>query len=123
MILIASVCVSFTISVDGNLRLSHGTYGRVEVYHANAWGTVCDDGWDIEDGNVACRELGYGRATAVHQSAAFGQGSGSIWMDGVTCGGLEIKLTSCSFNGWGIHDCGHGEDASIECFLNGELSS
>ena len=93
----------------------------MEVYHDNAWGTVCDDGWDIEDGNVACRELGYGRATAVHQSAAFGEGSGSIWMDSVSCGGLETKLSSCSFNGWGNHDCGHGEDASVECSLNGEL--
>jgi len=50
------------------------------VYHNGVWGTICDDGWDIEDAQVVCRELGYGKAIAARDRAYYGRGSGLIWL-------------------------------------------
>ena len=102
---------------DGDLRLVGGTddlEGRVEVYHNSTWGTVCDDSWGTNDAKVVCRQLGHSGGTA-YSRAHFGQGSGTIWMDNVNCGGSESKLKDCNFNGWGTHNCSHNEDAGISC--------
>ncbi|XP_062891226.1 deleted in malignant brain tumors 1 protein-like isoform X3 [Mobula hypostoma] len=105
-------------AAEPNIRLVGGSdrcSGRVEVWHSAQWGTVCDDGWDTDDAKVVCNELGCPPATAAIQGAHFGQGSGNIWMDDVACNGNESALDECSFGGWGIHNCGHGEDAGVNC--------
>ncbi|XP_071785292.1 scavenger receptor cysteine-rich domain-containing group B protein-like [Asterias amurensis] len=99
-----------------SVRLVGGSYsseGRVEVYANGAWGTVCDDGWGINDATVVCRQLGYTYALSAEQSAYFGQGSGAIVMDNVACTGLETKLAQCPYTT--SHNCGHSEDAGVVC--------
>ena len=76
---------------------------------------MCDDSWDMDDARVACRELGYPDAASAPQSAHFGAGSGQIWLDNVNCVGSEDSIENCPHNGWGSHNCGHHEDASVVC--------
>ena len=100
------------------LRLIGGSRpgeGRVEIYYRGSWGTVCDDNWDIKDARVVCRQLGYPSAVGAPQSARFGQGSGKIWLDEVQCQGNETSIVNCRRRPWGVHNCGHHEDASVIC--------
>ncbi|XP_051746083.1 deleted in malignant brain tumors 1 protein-like [Ctenopharyngodon idella] len=100
--------------------------GRVEVLYNGTWGTVCDDGWDLTDAAVVCREMGCGNVIEAKSVAYFGQGSGQIWMDDVNCAGNESSLRHCRTSGWGIHDCGHHKDAGVICnsvrLVNGDHS-
>ncbi|GAB1291510.1 Soluble scavenger receptor cysteine-rich domain-containing protein SSC5D [Apodemus speciosus] len=93
----------------------HGCAGRLEVWHGGRWGTVCDDGWDLRDAAVACRELGCGGALAAPGGARFGPGEGPVWMDDVGCGGGEEALRDCPRSPWGRSNCDHTEDAGLVC--------
>ena len=105
-------------AAEGDLRLVNGSgphEGRVEIFHDERWGTVCDDFWTVEDAAVVCRQLGYdGRAQALRR-ARFGEGEDPIWMDNVQCEGDEARLAECEFRGWGVHNCKHWEDAGVIC--------
>lgn len=111
------------------------TQGRVEICRGQVWGTVCDDSWGTPDANVVCRQLGYaptGRTNQLsaesmfnlrnlsgatyHRYAAFGQGSGPIFLDDVHCSGDEQNLTACPHTT--NHNCGHYEDAGVTCLGN-----
>ena len=93
--------------------------GRVEIYYNNEWGTVCDDGWDDTDAGVVCEQLGFGSNGTAIGSAGFGQGSGPIWLNSVTCTGRESILAECGHLGVEITgNCNHNEDAGVRCSEN-----
>ena len=103
-------------ATEGDLRLSSGSTGLLEVFHAGAWGTVCNDLFDdptSSDPNVACRQLGF--PGGVYMAPSLVTGSGEIWMDDVLCTGSEARLVDCPFGGFGIHNCSHGEDVGLDC--------
>ena len=54
--------------------------------------------------------------------ARFGEGSGPIWLDDVSCAGSESELLECPHNGIGNHNCDHSEDASVRCSVSGKIN-
>lgn len=101
----------------GDVRLVDGPNaysGRVEIYYAFEWGTICDISFNDDAAAVVCRQLGYTGGVA-YSNAYYGQGSGTIWMDDVACSGTESSLTGCYFNGWGYGFCVHADDAGVKC--------
>ncbi|XP_067280224.1 galectin-3-binding protein B-like [Pseudorasbora parva] len=102
---------------EGRVRLvgDRPSSGRVEIYHDGQWGTICDDGWDLAEAQVVCRQLGFPGAISVTPGGQYGEGSGPIWLDDMNCKGSESSLSECSFKGWGVTDCSHKEDAGVIC--------
>lgn len=89
--------------------------GRVEIYHDDVWGTVCDDHWSIANAEVVCRELNCGIVMEAKKSAFFGEGTHEIWLDDVQCNGKETSIIKCQHKPFGINNCGHSEDAGVVC--------
>nr|XP_042702022.1 scavenger receptor cysteine-rich domain-containing protein SCART1-like [Chrysemys picta bellii] len=92
-----------------------GCSGRVEVWYRGSWGTVCDDSWDMADANIVCKQLGCGSAVSALGEAAFGEGTGPIWVEILNCRGTESSLWDCPAKPWGESNCGHKEDAAVNC--------
>ena len=53
-----SNCTDYEIQLVGG---QNDREGRVEVCYNGVWGTVCGNGWDIDDANFICSQLGYGQ--------------------------------------------------------------
>ncbi|XP_035657943.1 scavenger receptor cysteine-rich domain superfamily protein-like [Branchiostoma floridae] len=115
--------LSETMSCDGQdlkIRLVGGSVaneGRLEVALSDGdnWGTVCDDGFDMNDATIACRMLGYSGAVEVRCCAQYGQGLENIFMDDIECTGNENSLFDCPYAGWGASNCDHSEDVGVVC--------
>ena len=87
----------------------------MEVYHNGEWGTVCDDGWDLNDAQVVCNELGLDDAVATRYNAFYGEGNGQVWLNNLHCVGNESSIKNCSHGGWGINSCSHSQDVGVKC--------
>ena len=117
---------TYTMRVQrGNvLRLVNGRVpheGRLEMFHAGQWGTICDDYWTDEDADVACRVLGYEESegdSGRFLRAYFGAGTGPIHLDNMRCRGNETSLLDCPRHNnlaVGVHNCRHREDVGVRC--------
>ncbi|NXU73950.1 C163A protein, partial [Oreotrochilus melanogaster] len=92
-----------------------GCSGRVEIWQQGSWGTVCDDSWDMADAEVVCKQLGCESAVSALSEAAFGEGTGPIWLEKVHCKGTELSLWDCPADPLFSKNCDHKEDAAVDC--------
>lgn len=110
---------------SGDVRLVDGftpAEGRVEIYHNDEWGTVCDDSFTLDVGQVICQQLGFVSAVAYYSNAHYGPGNGPI-MGHVSCNGNELGWSHCFYEDWGSSICSHDEDVGLSCLSSGEFSA
>ena len=87
----------------------------MEVYHNGEWGTVCDDGWDLNDAQVVCKELGFSNASVARHGAFYRQGRGSVLLSNLQCIGTEWTIRNCLYSGRRMFSCSHRKDAGVKC--------
>nr|XP_030697884.1 Fc receptor-like protein 2 [Globicephala melas] len=95
---------------------AHHCNGRVEVEKEGRWGTVCDDGWDMKDVAVVCRELGCGAARHTPAGILYlpvAEDDRPLFIQVALCNGTEEALAECEQVE--TFDCGHDEDTGVVC--------
>ncbi|TRY86797.1 hypothetical protein DNTS_022603 [Danionella cerebrum] len=97
------------------VRLAEGHHrcaGRVELLDSGEWGTVCDDNFDLNAGNIVCGQLKCGNAVTLGPLWA---GRGAIHISKMKCNGSESNLWQCAPRNNSDGYCGHKNDVWIVC--------
>ncbi|OCT72917.1 hypothetical protein XELAEV_18035898mg, partial [Xenopus laevis] len=71
--------------------------GRVEIFYAQKWGTICYHMWDMIEAEVVCRELNCGTATETTTDGKYGPGGVYSGLDSFQCKGNETQLLQCAY--------------------------
>ena len=91
---------------DGNI---------VEVNLNGEWGGICDDGFNINEGNVVCHQLGFHFGAKRVIKKANPGGEGKILLGQVSCKGSEKSLTDCDISDSQTRGFGAGQMVAVEC--------
>lgn len=111
------ICLDALLHTDGDVRLVNGpsrSEGRVEIFYNNEWGTICDDNFRQNEGDVICHQLGFESALSTHLNAYYGTGDGPI-MKYISCEGYESRWDYCAYEDWATALCSHHEDVGVSC--------
>nr|XP_060615988.1 soluble scavenger receptor cysteine-rich domain-containing protein SSC5D-like [Anolis sagrei ordinatus] len=110
------------ISGPRKIRLVNGfsrCSGRIEVFHNQEWGILCDLKWDLNDARVLCRELECGDVISVPWGVRFERTNSPVWLLSFHCKGTENALSDCKKRPTsGVPQCHHGEGAGVVCSGN-----
>ena len=113
------------------VRGANQTDGFLEACHNGIWMAVCDDDWDEDDAEVACRQLGYvseGRQlccisvcvlssytdstdAVAYSNVLHDQSAGSLHLNNLQCKGNETQLQHCD----GVSTSMCSGEAGITC--------
>ena len=93
--------------------------GRVEIKQEGFWHDVCSIGWEKQDADVVCRQLGYPEAVLEIAHGQFGYTSGPRWLTSVHCQGNETSLDQCVSAGWRLEPtCKYWFGAGVVCKMH-----
>ncbi|XP_064596274.1 deleted in malignant brain tumors 1 protein-like [Liolophura sinensis] len=106
---------AFDMRLVNGTRGTNSLSGRLEVFDKNSWKTVCGVAFDYGIAASTCWLLGFSEGVDL-PNAYFGQGTGQIWLNEVSCSGSETDTSECLNGGRGIPMCGHHEDVGLVCF-------
>ena len=106
--------------------------GRVEICVNDTWTSICSNLWTTNDGNVACKQLGYSQRSkslvdltfleddfiatsdaVTYTDGRFGAGSGRFFLASLQCTGSEPRLIDCPRGS--TAGCTHTSDAGLTC--------
>lgn len=113
-------CFVFSVRLVGS-PLAHA--GFVQIRQHGRWGSFCDWSWELTQGHVVCRELGYRRALYTTIGELFEQQfRGPIWVEEAVCDGNESSIFNCDLKYiWDYEDvmaCDHSHSAGVICESN-----
>ena len=98
--------------MNGNVRLTGGDNGLVEVYY-NGWGFICDDEWDTVDSTTLCQILGY--STAISTTTGSFHSSRNYKINYINCGGGESSILDCGYREYIPNFCSQNEHVNVTC--------
>ncbi|XP_025102832.1 deleted in malignant brain tumors 1 protein-like isoform X2 [Pomacea canaliculata] len=97
--------------VEGN-----ASSGRLEILYNGTWNLVCDEGFGLQEAEVACRMLGFdSNGEARVMSLPYGNSSTRTISGNVTCRGTEGSLAECEHPGFNTIDCVKSQVVGISC--------
>ena len=105
---------------EGEIRLTNGDNGLLEVYYDGEWGYVCDDGWIDVNGDVVCSILGY--EYALSTSGSHYSSDTNYRLNFIDCTGEEEDLLDCSYGIYTPNYCSSYEHIYISC-LPGKINN
>lgn len=98
---------------------------RLEVFHDDKWGTVCDKGFTEKSADTLCKSMGFPAGghsrrgcsveTKYGNCAPNDAGSGTIWLEDVRCLGFERGIEGCEHGRWADSTCQHSDDVALFC--------
>ena len=96
-----------------SVKLVGGTHlcsGRLQVKWNQVWSSVCSDGFDLQDAEVVCRELGCGSPSGFEEEL---YGGAPEWSPEFRCGGHESALLHCERSD--RDTCSPGTTVTLTC--------
>ena len=70
--------------------------GRLEVFYGGEWGSILISHYGSALRDVACRQMGYAKDNTYYSKEDyFGNGTGRIIIDSLTCFGRENRILEC----------------------------